>query len=260
MPIAAGLLAAQALSAGAGAAQAIAGSRKSKFDKRNDQELNRLLGLKERDQLGLSGAERSIAERGLLDPVRSASAATRRQSEAALSGSGASGAELSRLRQEQTGAIAQAGERAALALDQADQRKEAAQRQELAQREQIAESRRQERQASLFAGLGQAAGAAGQLAGGVPEVLRAAGLAGAPISDTSGLQDALASAGVTGESAQLIMRMNPRQLTRAMSDAEKFLETGDAQYVTQDSVDIIRAVQNQRADDDLAQSITFQGA
>jgi hypothetical protein len=270
MPIPAALAAAGAISSAIGAGQAISGSRRSKFDKRNEAELDELLGLQDRDQLGLTGSERSIAERSLLDPVRQASAETRRRAEAAIPGSGASGADLARLRTEQTGAIAGAGERAALALDQADQRKTAAQRQEIAQREAIAETRRQERQASLFGGVAQAAGAAGQVAGAVPEALRAAGLAGAPIADQSGLIDKLDELGVGPEGQAIIKRMNPRKLTRALADAEQYLATGDKQFLTEDSVDIIRAAQAAQAaqndplaglsDEDVNQLIQFGGA
>jgi hypothetical protein len=178
-----------------------------------------------------------------MSPVRQAAAATRRRAEAMGAGSGMSGADLSQLRQEQTSAIANAGERAALALDAADARKATAQEQEIEQRSAIAEERRAARQASLLAGVGQAAGVAGQLAGGVPEVLRAAGLAGAPINDTSALDDLLAQRGVTGEAANLIRKIPAANITRAMDDAEKYLETGDQQFLTEDAATILRAQQ-----------------
>ena len=164
---------------------------------------------------------------------------------------GGSGADLARLREEQTRAIGEAGERAALAIAQADARKEAAQRQEIAQREALAETRRQERQASLFGGLAQAAGAAGRLSGGVPEVMRAAGLAGAPIADTAELRTRLANLGVEGSAAEMILRMNPRALTRAVNDAEQYLATGERQYLTDESIDLIIAADEAKRQADI---------
>ena len=258
----AGLAAAAALSAALGTGQAIAGAKKTAFDKRNKEKLDELLGLEERGGLGLTGAERRIQERGLMNPVRQAASATRRQAEALQAGS-ASGADLARLRSEQTGAIAGAGERAALALDAADARKEAAQRQELAQRSAIQEERRAAREASVLSGLGQAAGVAGQLAGGVPEVLRAAGLHGAPIKDTAAFSDRLDAIGLTGEARNIVNRMDPNKLAAAVASAEEYNQTGDKSVLTPEAIELLKL----QSDQDLqeveaaaAQNISFQEA
>jgi hypothetical protein len=249
--IPAGLLAAQGVTAAIGAGQTLAGARKSEFDKANEQRLNKLLGLEESGRMGLTGRERQLQERSLLSPVRRAAAETRRRAEALSGGMGGSGADLARLREEETRAIAAGGERAALELARADARKEAAQRQEMAQRQAIQEQRRQERMASLFGGLAQGAGAVGAMAGGVPEVMRAAGLFGAAINDTSGLDARLDEFGVGEQGKQMVRRMDPKKLTSAVSDAELFLQTGDDAFLTDDARMLLELRERQMiADDD----------
>ena len=66
-----------------------------------------------------------------------------------------------------------------------------------------------------------------------------------------------------GPAAELVLQMNPRRLTRALSDAEQYLATGDRQYLTDESIDLIIAAEDakreEQAAEDLA-STTFQGA
>ena len=89
----------------------------------------------------------------------------------------------------------------------------------MAQREAVAEQRRLDRRAAVYGGLAQAAGGVGQLAGAVPEVLRAAGLAGAPIRDIMALKQELDALNVPLDLQQEVMRIPPNRLSRVLRNA-----------------------------------------
>ena len=220
MPLPLGLLAAGGVAAGIGAAQAITGGRKSEFDKRNEAELDRLLALQAQGRLGLTPQERAVREQQLVMPVQRAATEARQRSEAAQAAAGSlTGGDLSRLRTEATRAVGEGAQRAALEIERADIQKQQAQRAEMAQREAVAEQRRLDRRAAVYGGLAQAAGGVGQLAGAVPEVLRAAGLAGAPIRDTMALKQELDALGVPLDLQQEVMRIPPNRLPRVLNNA-----------------------------------------
>lgn len=215
-----GLLAAGGIAAGAGAAQAITGGRKSEFDKRNEAQLDRLLQLQNQGRLGLTPQERAVREQQLVTPVQRAATETRQRSEAAQAAAGSlTGSDLSRLRTEATRAVGEGAQNAALTLQQEDIRKEQAQRAELAQRDTLAEQRRLDRRAAVFSGISQAAGGAGAIAGAVPETLRAAGLAGAPIRDTLALKRQFDEMDIPLDLQQELFRIPPHRMTRVLENA-----------------------------------------
>jgi hypothetical protein len=207
-----------AIAGGAGLAQGISGAIPTKYDKANKERLARLQALQARGNLGLVGSERELRERQLLDPVRAAAGQTRSQAEAAMAMAGGSGAALQQLRREQTQAIGGAAQQAASQLAAESQAKEAAQRAEMEQRGAVREERRAQRVSSLMGGIGQAAGAAGALAGTTPEFFRAAGVAGAPIASTAALETELVNAGVPDAARSYILSLDPNKLTRILND------------------------------------------
>jgi len=220
MPLPLGLLAAGGISAGIGAAQAITGGRKSEFDKRNEERLDEIARLQAQGRLGLSSQEKAVREQQLVDPVRQQAEQAQSRNEAVQAASGSlTGGDLSRLRTETQRSIGEGAQGAALAISQEDTAKKQSQLAERAQLEATQEQRRLDRRASVFGGLSQAAGAAGQIAGAVPEVLRAAGLAGAPISDTLAFKTKLNDMGVPPDLQAEVLRIPPNRLTRVLNNA-----------------------------------------
>jgi hypothetical protein len=252
MPIPLGIAAAGALTGGVGLAQGIAGAVKTKADKANEKRLRELEELKENSLLGLTGTDWRVQERSLLAPVRSAAGETRARAEQIGAGRDMTGADLSRLRTEQTTAIAGAGERAALTLEQKNLLKIAAQEQEIRSREARMGERADQRKASVFEGLSDAAGAAGAVAGATPEALRAAGLAGASIYDTKALSDGLEARGITGEAKEIILGINPDRLPKAMFNVENGVVGGKPEAALRAAFALM--------DEELAGDITFAPA
>lgn len=209
-----------------GAAQAVTGGLKSEFDRRNEEEAARLRKLQGLGEFGLTAQEERIAHQGLIQPVKAAAQYAQSRAEATQASAGnVSGAALSSLRQETSRGIGEAQQRAALTVQQQDVAKQRAQKAELAQREAASEAARKERRASVFEGLSQAAAAGGSLLGAVPEVTRAAGLAGAPIRDTTALADALNRAGVPAEDQLALLAMPSASLTRILDEAQRGILT-----------------------------------
>lgn len=219
MPVPLALGIAGGIGAAAGAGQLISGLIPSEMEKKNKERLERLYRMEETGKLGLSGREEQIYQSQLLDPVRSALAAQQRDNEAKMAASGmTSGAQLAAMRQERGQAMGQAQVAAGKALTEADVAKQKAQKAEIAQREAAAQDAKQGRSSQAFAGLGQIANAAGLVAGSVPEVMRMAGIAGAPIREPAQLQTYLANAGVPQTSIDLVMQIPPDQLTTIAAD------------------------------------------
>jgi len=239
MPVPLGLIGAGVLSGGLGLAQGISGAIKTEEDKRREEELEKLLGLQKTGGLGLTGEERRLREQQLVTPVREVASQLQSRQEAAIgAGAGVSGAELSRLRQETGRTIAGAQQAAATQILEADIAKEQAQRAEIERRAADIEARKKERRASIFGGLSQAAAAAGEIAGAVPEAARAAGLAGAPIRDTEAFRSIMEEQGVPLASQEALLRIGPQKLTRILDN----LQSGNIGSEEQELYDILTQV------------------
>jgi hypothetical protein len=211
----------------AGLAQAISGATKTEADKQREERLRRLAALVEQNQLGLTGPQRQLAERQLLDPIRRGAQQSQTRAEQIAAASGApSGAALSRLRTESARQIQEGAQTAAARIQAADIAREQAQLAEQAQLQAVQEARQRERRGAIFGGISQAAGAAGAVAGSVPELLRVSDIAGAPIRDVAGFQAALDRQGIPPAAQEIFLAMNPAQLTRTLKNLTDAVAAG----------------------------------
>lgn len=216
MPIPLGLL----IAGGAGAAQAISPLVKTKAEKRNEQELERLLDLQARGQLGLSAKEQQLRQQQYVSPVKSAAMQAQERAEAVAAGAGqASAADLSRLRTETTREIAEGAQQAQMRMLEEDVQRQAQQRAEIEQRMAAEEARGLERRRGVLEGVGQIAGAAGALAGQVPETMRMYGEFGAPLRDPQALKDFMEAEGYSPDTIEAISAIKPGRFKRVMVDA-----------------------------------------
>lgn len=144
---------------GGGIAQAIAGNKYAKYNK--DQ-----LAKLQKGPKGLSAKQEDLLQTRLMSPVQTAAAQARSRAEQiqASSGAGASGADLSRLRTEQTKTLADSAQNAALQIAAADEAKKQATKQEIEQRMALQSQIRKDNIGAIFGGLSQTAGAAGAIA------------------------------------------------------------------------------------------------
>lgn len=139
---------------------------KNPAQKRNRQELDRLLQLEKTGRLGLSGAEQRLMYQAATDPVRSYASQQRQQYERMAAASGdQSGAELARLRQEQGRMTGRAAQDANLSVVAANEQRRQQQRQEIDQRTNAAARYSADRAQQVFSGIGQMAGAYGEKTG-----------------------------------------------------------------------------------------------
>lgn len=219
MAIPAALLAAQAIAAGVGVAQGVAGARKTPLEKANEERLARLAELERQNLRGLDPAQKTLREQQLLGGARAEAARVRRQNEARMAGSGGmSGADLSRLRQEEMRALGSISQAAATQIGLEDLQKKQEQEAEERQLEWAVQQGRDRRRQSVFGAVGQAATAAGALAGGVPEVQRIAGVAGAPVRDARQLQRAMSRRGVPESAQRRVFAIGPENITRVLNN------------------------------------------
>ena len=139
---------------------------KNPAQRRNRQELERLLELERNGRLGLSGAEQRLMYQAATEPVRSYAAQQRQSYERMAATSGdQSGAELARLRQEQGRMTGRAAQDASLSIVAANEQKRQQQRQEIDQRTNAATRYSADRAQQVFGGIGQMAAAYGQQTG-----------------------------------------------------------------------------------------------
>lgn len=127
--------------------------------------------------LGLTAGEQRSLYSQLYDPARGYADQARQGYERVAAASGdQSGAQLAQLRREAGQRTGEAAGAAALGVSMADERARQRQQDEIRQRLAAQQAYRQDRASAVFSGLGQAAGAAGALAGSPPEVTRSMNL------------------------------------------------------------------------------------
>lgn len=175
------LAATSLLGAGQGIANALSDQNQQRANKNR---LDRLLARQKQGNLGLSDTQQQLLDRQLVAPVAQQAATQRSRAEQiqASMGSGASGADLARLRGEQASTNAAAAQNAALQVRAADQQAKQAQRNEIEQRLALQTAQRQGDLSAIFGGASQMAGAAGALAGAPPEVTRMYGMFGSQLA------------------------------------------------------------------------------
>lgn len=131
-------------------------------DRRNRERLMELQRLEQSGGLGLSGEERAMMEQALMGPVRTMAAEERARGEAAeASMGGTSAADLSRRRREAAQRVDVAGQRAGLAIGQAELQRAKEQLDELEQRT----AYKAERQKGMLQTVAQTIGGLGPSAG-----------------------------------------------------------------------------------------------
>lgn len=146
---------------------------------RNKSELTKLLAAEELGRLGLTGEERQSLDNQLNAPVAQAASQARARSEQlAASQQNSSGANLSRLRQEQSMTQAAGAQAAAAQIAGADMAKKQQQKAEIEQRLQAKAAYKRDDISKILGGLQQMAGPIGMLAGAPPGTAQAAGMFG----------------------------------------------------------------------------------
>lgn len=135
--------------------------------KRNREQLDELLTREKAGTLGLTGDQRQVLDQQLNAPVAAAAQQARSRAEAiqAAAGSGASGADLSRLRTEQSRTQALGAQNAAAQIGAADLAAQQQQKNEIEQRTALKSALRADDYNQIFAGLAQGAETAGSVAG-----------------------------------------------------------------------------------------------
>lgn len=218
MPI--GLAALAGASALAGGAQAVGSLVPSKFDKKNKEEIARLEALKQRGALGMSPEERAVMEQSQMNPIRSAAEALQSRGEAFQAATGqASGAQAVQQRRDTASVVGEGIQQAALATQQENIRARRAQEAELSQRQAAQEQRRTDKVKGFLGGLGQAAGAAGMMAGAVPEATRATGLFGARLKSPEALQAQMDQWGLEPQVQDYFNSIGPEQARKVFVEA-----------------------------------------
>lgn len=216
------ILGTAAISGAAGLGQGISGLFKTRLEKEQEEDLEDLIRREEGGGLGLSPEERRQRERQLLGPVRAAATAAQSRNEALLaSRQGLSGADLARVRGETQRAVGEGTIAAQERILSEDVQRESAEMAEIRQIQATLQARRDARRQQFLGGLGQAAGAAGQILGASPEFFRAADVAGAPIADPNALDvelGRLADAGeISQKTADILRRIPNRQKTAVVN-------------------------------------------
>lgn len=157
-----------ALGLGQGIANTIANNPEQKLVKQQLDELNRK---KAAGNLGLTGEQQQLMSQSLNAPVQNAAAQGRARAEQiAASMGGSSGADLSRLRQEQGRTVAMGAQNAAQQVAAANLAAKQQQLDEINRLTAMKSGLRSDDYNSIFSGLSQMAGAAGGMAG-VPKAM-----------------------------------------------------------------------------------------
>lgn len=162
------LLAIGAAAAGAaGLGQAVySAAAGNPAQRRNRQQLERLLEQERAGNLGLSATRQRLMYQQQTDPVRNYAMQQRQNYERVAAATGdQSGGDLARLRQEQGRMIGRASQDAALNVAAADEQRRQQQRAEIDQRTAARTAYNQQRAAQTFGGVAQMGAAVGQLAG-----------------------------------------------------------------------------------------------
>ena len=159
-----------AISAAAGTAKLASDAHKTKYEKEQQAEKERLETLRSAGQLGLTDEQRQRRSRDLMAPLRAAeaTAATDQARLLANAGGSVSAGDIARQQAASRAELGQAGMQVGSYLDKASEAKAAAQNNKIAAiGANLAESKAQ-RKNNMFNDISQMAGAAGQLAGAVP--------------------------------------------------------------------------------------------
>lgn len=136
-----------------------------KYQKFNTAQIERLQKRRAKVGFGLTPKQEDLLATRLNAPVQAATQQMRSRAEQIQASTGmGSGADASRLRTEQARTVADAAQKAALQVSQADQQKRQAQRQELEQRMATQSAMRADNVNSFFGAASQGAAAAGALA------------------------------------------------------------------------------------------------
>jgi hypothetical protein len=217
-----------------GAAQAVAGGRKSELDKTNEERLRRLMELERGGSLGnLSPTEQQAFGAERANAQQQAAAAEQQAQRLQAATGGTSGADLATLRQEKS--ESQFDRLAEIAQAQRVRRvqKEAAQRAEISALQAADQEGRFRRREAIFGGLGQIAGGVGQAAATglalsqqqkMLDQQRALAqskvdaMAGVPIRDPQSLQSLLIARGVPQDVAAQIGTIPSENITRHLAN------------------------------------------
>lgn len=165
---------------GLGATQGVVSSFLNNAEqKRNREQLDELLAAEKSGKLGLTGAEQQRLSNELVSPIQSATTAMRTRAEQAQAAMGnTSGANLARLREEQTRAVSGAQQAAASQVQAADLAAQQRQRNELEQRLALKSAMRRDDVNAILGGLSAVSGPLGGLAGAPPGTNQLSGLFG----------------------------------------------------------------------------------
>lgn len=214
-----GIAAAAGIAAATAAITAAVRARKSALEKKHEEELDKLLQKQRTTGLGLTPQEQRLREQQLIAPVQQAAEAGRARGEAIGAATGqTSGADISRLRQEQARVIGTGAQRAQQAITTEDIASQRAGQAHIAALEAAVQEGKFRRQEAKLEAISEAGAAAGSIAGGSPETFRAAGLAGAPIRDQAALVQRLKEVGVDDEGIRIIQNIPPEQLSRVLNN------------------------------------------
>jgi hypothetical protein len=206
----------------AGGAQAISGAFKSPYEKQQEEDLRKMKEQQARGMRGTSEAERSrMHMRETAPAVKQMENARKRQEALAAATGQTSSAQMQQLNQAQQVGTGQVMQESAIQQRQADEQKRAQQEAREQQTAAAIEAARKDRRKAVLSGIGQMVGAAGMIAGSVPEATRAADVAGAPIRDPDALVEYLRSQGISEEAVQKLAKMDPNVMTRALDQAAK---------------------------------------
>lgn len=202
---AAALLALQAAPAVVGGVQAITGAKKSDLEKNNKLKIRELEA-----NPGLTSQDRSALYQQLVMPSKQAAAELQRSAGAQMAASGAtSGADVSQVRKDAADTAARGAERASAGVAEADVGRRAEQKGEIAQRGAADQAYKQQRRATAFNALAQAAGIAGDLAG-APPAMQLAGMFGTRRDSTAEMEAGLKSRGFSPEASTDMAEMERR--------------------------------------------------
>jgi hypothetical protein len=180
-----GALIAGGISAAAGAASGIAPTlANNQLQKRNREKLDELLAREKQGLLGLTPAQQRILDQRLQAPIAAAANEARTRAEQIQAAGGVtSGADLSRLRTEQSRQLAGGAQAAAMQVAQADQAAKAAQLDEIEQRDRLKAQMKADDYAQILGAVSETAGATGLLAGSPPGTFQLTELFGSKFSD-----------------------------------------------------------------------------
>lgn len=190
------------------------------LQRENRKRLDELLRREEAGRLGLDAGEQQLLAGQFTAPVQQQAAAARSRAEQLASASGGvSGADLSRLRQEQQAQTSTAAQNAALQIAGLNEAARQSQLQEISQRTALKSGLKADDIGAVFDGIAQAASASGQAFGAPPATFTAAGAGG--------------TAFASPEEQQLVefFRANPEAREEILSAAQQRAAAQAAQNV-----------------------------